>query len=181
MFSLVSSSMFFLDIASASAGGGSLSFLGEDNNTDILEDDEAEEEDRLLSNHPKMAVIFSRNYAILWFKRFEQPKSLSMEVVCGCFCLRTHDAESTRDGIISGKEQRSRDVPVTVGGVTANMLKTGEELDDLCSEILSISALCNLPREITLDYSRHHLLLLNSAQTTTSHYHYLPWATRRSY
>lgn len=47
-------------------------------------------------------------------------------------------------------EHRSKDVPVVVGKVVADVTQTGEELDEICAEILSFAALYRLPKEITL-------------------------------
>jgi hypothetical protein len=52
------------------------------------------------------------------------------------------------------EEHRSRDVPVQIGNVIADVTKTGEALDEFVAEILSVSALYRLPSEVTLELLR---------------------------
>jgi hypothetical protein len=116
----------------------SFSFLG-DSVSDSSTDDDGEEQ-QLLSYLPDAG----RNLP-------PQIKALVMRVTKN-YVYGTSELTSLPEiAALIEEEHRSRDVPVTVGDAVADVTKTGEELDEIVAEILSVAALYRLPKEITLE------------------------------
>jgi len=68
-------------------------------------------------------------------------------------------------------EHFSRDVPVQIdqeNNVVADVTTTGEELDEICAELLSAAALYELPQEITLELLRAPVRETAASSATTS-------------